>query len=54
VRGQPLTINGVKQVLQQIKEEANIEGVRVSAHTFRHTFARRFLERGGMSTSFRG
>jgi site-specific recombinase XerD len=42
-----LTINGVEQLLQQIKEEAGIEGVRVSAHTFRHTFARMFLERGG-------
>ncbi len=47
VRGQPLTINGVEQLLQQIKERAGIEGVRVSAHTFRHTFARMFLERGG-------
>lgn len=38
-RGQPLTPNGV--------EQAGIEGVRVPAHTFRHTFARMYLERGG-------
>lgn len=47
VRGQPLTINGVEQLLLEIKEQAGIEGVRVSAHTFRHTFARMFLEQGG-------
>lgn len=47
VRGWPFTINGVEQVPQQIKEQASIERVRVSAHTFRYTFARRFLERGG-------
>jgi site-specific recombinase XerD len=46
-RGQPLTPNGVEQLLQRVKEQAGIEGVRVSAHTFRHTFARMFLERGG-------
>ena len=54
VRGQPLTINGVEQLLQQIKEQAGIEGVRVSAHTFRHTFAGGFWNEGVMSTSSRG
>jgi site-specific recombinase XerD len=46
-RGQPLTSSGIEQLLQEIKGQAGIEGVRVSAHTFRHTFARMFLERGG-------
>jgi site-specific recombinase XerD len=46
-RGQPLTPSGIEQLLHEIKVQAGIEGVRVSAHTFRHTFARMFLERGG-------
>ncbi len=54
VRGQSLTINGVEQLLLEIKEQAGIEGVRVSAHTFRHTFARMFLEQGAVCTSCRG
>jgi integrase/recombinase XerD len=45
--GQPLTINGVEQLLLGLKEQAGIEGVRVSAHAVRHTFAQMFLERGG-------
>jgi integrase/recombinase XerD len=47
VCGQPLLPNGVEQLLERIKEQAGIKGVRVSAHTFRHTFARMFLEQGG-------
>ncbi len=34
-------------MLDDIKERAGITGVRVSAHTFRHTFARIYLEQGG-------
>jgi len=45
--GQPLTPNGVEQLLIEVKRRAGIEGVRVSAHTFRHTFARMYLEQGG-------
>lgn len=45
--GQPVTPNGVEQLLIDIKDRACIEGVRVSAHTFRHTFARIYLEQGG-------
>ncbi len=47
VRGQPLTPSGVEQLLIEIKKRVGLEGVRVSAHTFRHTFARMFLEQGG-------
>src|SRR5579875_2669807 len=45
--GQPLTPNGVEQLLIDVKHRAGVEGVRVSAHTFRHTFARMYLEKGG-------
>jgi site-specific recombinase XerD len=45
--GQPLTVAGIEQMLQGIEKRAKITGVRVSPHTFRHTFARMFLENGG-------
>jgi site-specific recombinase XerD len=45
--GQPVTPNGVEQLLIDIKNRAGITGVRVSAHTFRHTFACMYLEQGG-------
>jgi Site-specific recombinase XerD len=43
----PLTPTGVDQVLDDIKDRTGIIGVRVSAHTFRHTFACTYLEQGG-------
>lgn len=45
--GAPLLRNGLGQALARIGERAGIEGVRMSAHTFRHTFARAWLENGG-------
>jgi len=45
--GQPLTINGIEQIVRRIKKRAGVDKLRVSPHTFRHTFARMFLERGG-------
>ncbi|GHO44450.1 hypothetical protein KSX_26130 [Ktedonospora formicarum] len=45
--GEPLTINGIQQLVQEAGKRANIKGARVSPHTFRHTFARMFLENGG-------
>jgi site-specific recombinase XerD len=45
--GVPLTPTGIDQLLDDIKDRADITGVRVSAHTFRHTFARIYLEQGG-------
>jgi site-specific recombinase XerD len=47
VTGRPLTPWGVDQVLQRVKEAAGITDVTVTAHKFRHTFARTWLERGG-------
>jgi integrase/recombinase XerD len=45
--GQPLRVNGVAALLARVKKASGIEGVRVSAHTFRHTFAKFYLARGG-------
>ena len=42
-----LTSNGVKEVIRRVKRESGIEGVRVSPHTFRHTFAKMYMELGG-------
>ena len=47
VFGEALTLHGVEQMLQEVEKRAGITGVRVSPHTFRHTFARMFLENGG-------
>ncbi|MDQ2906483.1 MAG: tyrosine-type recombinase/integrase [Chloroflexota bacterium] len=45
--GQPLTPTGVGQIILDMKKRAGIEGIRVSPHTLRHTFARTYLSRGG-------
>lgn len=45
--GRPLTPWGVEQMLQRVKAAAGITDVPVTAHKFRHTFARTWLERGG-------
>ena len=42
-----MTPSGVDQMLYRIRDQADIKGVRVSAHTFRHSFARMWLEHGG-------
>ncbi|MGN2271659.1 tyrosine-type recombinase/integrase [Priestia megaterium] len=44
---QPMTTNAVKNVFKRLKEIMNFKDVRLSAHTFRHTFAHRFLINGG-------
>lgn len=45
--GKPLTPTGIGQVILDMKKRASIEGIRVSPHTLRHTFARTYLARGG-------
>ena len=45
--GEPLKIDAVGGLLDRVKKASGIEGVRVSAHTFRHTFAKFYLQRGG-------
>jgi site-specific recombinase XerD len=47
VFGESLTINGAEQMLKRLAGRVHVVGVRVSPHTFRHTFARMFLENGG-------
>jgi integrase/recombinase XerD len=39
--------NGVNQALERIGKRAGLLGVRINPHTFRHTFARGWLENGG-------
>lgn len=45
--GRPLTRNEVDVIVKRVGEAAGIEGVRISAHTLRHTFARLFLKQSG-------
>ncbi|WP_047155174.1 tyrosine-type recombinase/integrase [Aneurinibacillus tyrosinisolvens] len=44
--GKRLTPNAVKCVFKRLKEIMNFKDVRLSAHTFRHTFAHRMLQNG--------
>jgi site-specific recombinase XerD len=46
-RGIPMLRNGANQALERIGLRAGITGVRMSPHTFRHTFARGWLKNGG-------
>lgn len=45
-RGEPLTTNGVRMLLERIGARAGVKG-RINAHSFRHAFARSFLRNGG-------
>ena len=48
--GKPLGSEGLDRMLYRLRDRAGRErfaGVRVSAHTFRHTYATRYLEQGG-------
>jgi integrase/recombinase XerD len=42
-----LTVSGVEDIFRNIKIQSGITDVRVSPHTFRHTFAKWYLMRGG-------
>ena len=42
-----MTTDAVKNVFKRLKAIMNFKDVRLSAHTFRHTFAHRFLMNGG-------
>lgn len=43
--GKQMTVNGIDQMLERLAQWARIRGVRCTAHTFRHTFAVRYLEK---------
>jgi len=43
----PMTVTGLDQMLRRLGHHAKVTGVRVSAHTFRHTMAINFLLQGG-------
>jgi len=45
--GQTMTTEAVKNIFKRLKAIMNFNDVRLSAHTFRHTFAHRFLMNGG-------
>ena len=45
--GKPLRRNAVRLMLMRLGIKAGISGVRCSAHTFRHTFAKQYLMQGG-------
>ena len=46
VRGVRLTTSGLQQIVTQLGKRAGIENKRVSPHSWRHTFAHRYLEQG--------
>src|SRR6266487_1680877 len=49
-RGQAFRAGGVSSLLRRIKRVTGLDvdaNVRLSAHTFRHTFARMYMEQGG-------
>ncbi|KRE10124.1 integrase [Bacillus sp. Root239] len=46
-QNKPMTTDAVKNVFKRLKVIMNFKDVRLSAHTFRHTFAHRFLMNGG-------
>jgi len=45
--GMPLTPNRVQSIIELYASRSNIQGVRASPHTFRHTFAVSYLRNGG-------
>jgi site-specific recombinase XerD len=46
-RGTPMTPSGIDQALYRIRDAIGLYEVRLSAHTFRHSFSRMWLEHGG-------
>ncbi|WP_170308092.1 tyrosine-type recombinase/integrase [Paenibacillus dakarensis] len=47
----PFQVRGIQQAIKLYGEAARIKGVRVSPHTFRHTFAKMYIMNGGDSFS---
>jgi integrase/recombinase XerD len=47
IGGVSLLRSGLYQALERVGEKAGVDGVRLSPHTFRHTFAVNYLKNGG-------
>jgi site-specific recombinase XerD len=48
--GEPLSVEGLERVMERLRDKAgreHFQGVRVSPHTARHTFAVNYLQAGG-------
>jgi len=45
--GDPLTLRMTNKIIERIGIRAKVENVRLSAHTFRHTFTKNWLMNGG-------
>jgi integrase/recombinase XerD len=51
--GLPLGRGGMHALIRRLKAETGIDEVRLSAHTFRHTFACMYLDEGVICLAFR-
>ncbi|MNM88226.1 Tyrosine recombinase XerD [compost metagenome] len=51
IDNEPFKVRGIQQAIQLYGRDARIKGVRVSPHTFRHTFAKMYVMNGGDSFS---
>lgn len=51
IDNEPFQVRGIQQAIQLYGQAARIKGVRVSPHTFRHTFAKMYIMNGGDSFS---
>jgi site-specific recombinase XerD len=45
--GRPLNTRALDDLVKRLRDKSGVSGVRCSAHTFRHTYACRFIEAGG-------
>jgi integrase/recombinase XerD len=45
--GEPLSLSGVHAIIKRVQKRAGLEDIKLSAHVFRHTFSKMYLERGG-------
>lgn len=52
VRGKPMSVSGLNQMLKRLKRKAGIQG-RCNPHSIRHWFAIHYLEKGGNLSTLR-